>query len=177
MRRRPVTYPRSPRRPLSKPNHCQRSSMAFNPSTGLGAKLSPVATANTGLRPPSRETRAIPQGWPEGIEMLWVQARPRGVPAHLWNQFVADCSAFLHSSDNGARRAASLGWDQFSLFGCSRRSPVLDVGHAGLLWVLRGGQILKLHRDWADYVQAGTFRTYHRRRINTAQVTLPWLLQ
>jgi hypothetical protein len=82
--------------------------------------------------------------------MLRVQARPREVPAHLWHQFVGDCSTFLHSTDNWARRAANFGWDQFSLFGCSRRSPVLDLGCAGLLWVLRGGLILRLYRDWAE---------------------------
>jgi hypothetical protein len=147
-----------------------------NPSTELGARLSPAAGA-TKLRPQCWEIGAIPLEWPDGIERLRVQARPREVPAHLWRQFVADSSAFLHSSDNGVRLAAILGWDQFSLFGCSRRSPVLDVGHAGLLWVLRGGQILRLHRDWAEYVQAGTFRTHHRRRVDLAQVTLPWLLR
>jgi hypothetical protein len=95
-----------------------------------------------------------------------VQARPREVAPLLWHQFVQDCLSFMHySADNWAGRAASLGWDQFSLFGCSRQRPVLDLGCAGLLWVLRGGQILRLYRDWAEYLQAGTSHTYHRRRV------------
>lgn len=148
-----------------------------NPSTGSGVKLSSVAAANTGLSPECGQIGGVPREWSESIRQLRFQARPREVPAHLWNPFVADCSTFLSSTDNWACRAANFGWDQFSLFGCSHRSPVLDLGCAGLLWVLRGGLILRLYRDWAEYVQAGTSRTYHRRRVDPARLTLPWLLR
>lgn len=144
--------------------------------TGSMVKLS-VAAANTGPSPECGQIEGILREWSECIRQLRPQARPRQVPAHLWNQFAADCSTFLYSTDNWARRAAILRWDQFSLFGCSRRSPVLDLGCAGLLWVLRGGLIQRLYRDWAEYNQPGTSRTYHRRRVDPAQVTFPWLLQ
>jgi hypothetical protein len=36
------------------------------------------------------------------------------------------------------------------------------------LWVLRGGRILRLYRDWVEYVQADTSHTYHHRRVVTA---------
>jgi len=162
--------------PITKPE--SRPAIIYgDANSNTGTKLSPVAAANTELRPKSREIRGIPREWSESIGQLPFQARPQEVPAHLWNQFVADCSTFLYSTDNWAHRAANLGWDQFSLFGCSRRTPVLDLGCAGLLWVLRGGLILRLYRDWAEYVQAGTSRTYHRRRVDLAQLTLPWLLR
>jgi len=148
-----------------------------NPRAELGAKLSRVAGAHTGLRPAFVEIGGIPRQWSEGVERLQVQARPREVAPHLWRQFVQDCLSFMHSADNWAGRATSLGWDQFSLFGCSRRRPVLDLGCAGLLWVLRGGQILRLYRDWAEYLQADRSHTYHRRRADPAQVTLPWFLR
>ena len=147
-----------------------------DPSNGSGVKLSSAA-ANTRLSPEYGEIGGIPREWSESIGQLPFQTRPREVPAHLWNQFVADCTTFLHSTDNWARRAANLGWNRFSLFGCSRQSPVLNLGCAGLLWVLRGGLILRLYRDWAEYVQVGTSRTYHRRRVDLAQLTLPWLLR
>ena len=37
--------------------------------------------------------------------------------------------------------------------------------------------ILRLYSDWAEYVQAGTSRTYHRRRADPTRLTLPWLLR
>jgi len=131
-----------------------------NPRAELGSKLSRVAGANTGLSPAFVEIGGIPRKWSEGVERLQVQARPREVAPHLWHQFVEDCICFMNSTENGARPAASLGWDQFSLFGCSRRRPVLDLGCAGLLWVLRGGQILRLYRDCAEYLQAGRSHIY-----------------
>jgi hypothetical protein len=140
-----------------------------NPRAELGAKLSRVA--------PFVEIGGIPRQWSEDVERLRVQARPRQVAPHLWHQFVQDSFSFMHSAENWAGRAASLGWDQLSLFGCSRQRPVLDLGRAGLLWVLRGGQILRLYRDWAEYLQADRSHTYHRRRVDPAQVTLPWCLR
>ena len=126
---------------------------------------------------PFVEIGGIPRQWSEGVERLRVQPRPREVAPHLWHQFVQDCFSFMHSAENWPRHAASLGWDQLSLFGCSRQRPVLDLGCAGLLWVLRGGHIVRLYRDWAEYLQAGTSHTYHRRRVDPAQVTLPWFLR
>ena len=148
-----------------------------DPRAELGAKLSRVAGANTGLSPAFVEIGGIPRKWSEGVERLQVQARPREVAPHLWHQFVEDCICFMNSTENGARPAASLGWDQFSLFGCSRRRPVLDLGCAGLLWVLRGGQILRLYRDCAEYLQAGRSHIYHLRHVNPALITLPWFLR
>jgi hypothetical protein len=88
-----------------------------NPHAELGAKLSRVA--------PFVEIGGIPRQWSEGVERLQVQAsRPREVSPHLWHHFVQDCFSFMHSAENWPRRAASLGWDQLSLFGCSRRRPV-----------------------------------------------------
>ena len=48
-----------------------------------------------------------------------------------------------------AERAAELGWNARALFGCHRNSPLMHLGTAGLLWVINGGKLLELHRDWA----------------------------
>jgi hypothetical protein len=82
----------------------------------------------------------------------------------------------LLTSERWAQRAVDLGWDAFVLFGCSRRNPRVDLGCAGLLWVVGGGGIIRLQVDWAEIEpSAGPRRTYHRRRMDPSVVTVPWL--
>lgn len=48
-----------------------------------------------------------------------------------------------------------------------------------LLWAVKGGRLIELHRDWAVIeipVQARQ-RTFHRRNVDPAKITLPWLKQ
>jgi hypothetical protein len=86
---------------------------------------------------------------------------------------VDDCTNFVSSS--WAERAAALGWDDVSLFGCRRNHPLSYLGSAGLLWVLNGCRLIELHRDWAviDLPVNKSQRIFYRRRVE-AGITLPW---
>src|SRR5207344_3156978 len=42
------------------------------------------------------------------------------IPPHRWRQFLSDCNNFLTGGENWAGRAAELGWNAASLFGCRR---------------------------------------------------------
>src|SRR5262249_55263369 len=97
---------------------------------------------------PSIVAPRIPSSWIEGVGHLSQRRAPRDVPPHRWRQFVSDCTKFLASS-GWAERAAALGWDTVALFGCCRHRPLDRPGGAGLLWLINGGRLVELHRDWA----------------------------
>src|ERR1700730_2187610 len=40
------------------------------------------------------------------------------IPPHRWRQFLSDCNNFLTGDENWAGRAAELGWNAATLFGC-----------------------------------------------------------
>ena len=111
---------------------------------------------------------------PQGIE-----GDCRHVPRHRWRQFVEDCNKFLRPSENWAERAARLGWDAMALFGCAPKRPLDYLGSAGLVWAINGGRLLELHRDWAviDVPVHGSQRTFSRRNVDAAKITLPWAKQ
>jgi hypothetical protein len=78
-----------------------------------------------------------------------------------------------------AERAAGLGWDAMALFGCAPKRPIDYSGSAGLLWVITGGRLVELHRDWAviDLPVNRSQRIFYRRNVDPAKITLPWLKQ
>jgi hypothetical protein len=57
--------------------------------------------------------------------------------------------------------------------GCCRHRPV----GAGLLWAINGGRLVELHRDWAvfELAENGSRRIFERRRVDAANVRLPWI--
>jgi hypothetical protein len=128
----------------------------------------------------ARERRGtIPVDWVQGVACLDSDRPPNDVPRHRWRQFVGDCKNFLSSSENWANRAAGLGWDAMALFGCAPKRPLDYLGSAGLLWAINGGRLLELHRDWAviDVPVHGSQRTFYRRNVDPAKMTLPWTKQ
>ena len=130
-----------------------------------------------GQRVAASESRPLVQEWIEGIECLDYVRCPAAVPLIRWHLFLGDCHSFLSSSGNWAERAAALGWNALVLFGCHRSRPLEHLGSAGLLWVINGGNLVELHRDWAviERQQDKSRQVYHRRRQDEAQVTLPWI--
>ena len=66
-----------------------------------------------------------------------------------------------------------------ALFGCAPKRPLDYFGSAGLLWAINGGRLLELHRDWAviDVPVHGSQRTFYRRNVDAAKITLPWAKQ
>jgi hypothetical protein len=89
---------------------------------------------------------------------------------------VDDCARFLSLSEGWAERAAQLGWDAMSLFGCAPRRPLDYSGSAGLLWAVNGGKLVELHRDWAviDVPVHTRQRIFYRRHVDPAKISLPW---
>jgi hypothetical protein len=122
------------------------------------------------------ESRGIVHQWIEGVLRLEYVRCPPVVPLIRWHLFLGDCHSFLSSPEKWAERAAALGWNALALFGCYRTRPLEHLGSAGLLWVINGGKLVELHRDWAviERAQDRSRQVYHRRPLNAANVTLPW---
>jgi hypothetical protein len=80
-------------------------------------------------------------------------------------------------SSGCAERAAALGWNGLALFGCCRHRPLDRPGNAGLFWAINGGRLVELHRDWAvfELAENGSRRIFERRRVDAANVRLPWI--
>jgi hypothetical protein len=116
----------------------------------------------------------IPIVWVEGVASLDDRDPPSDVPRHRWRLFVDDCKRFVAS--DWAGRAAQLGWNAMSLFGCAPKRPLDYSGSAGLLWALNGGRLVQLHRDWAviDVPVNRSERVFYRRNVDVAKITLPW---
>jgi hypothetical protein len=122
------------------------------------------------------KNRCVVQQWIDGIHRLDHVRCPTAVPLIRWHLFLGDCHSFLSSSENWAERAAALGWSALALFGCHRTRPLEHLGSAGLLWVINGGNLVELRRDWAVIEREGGSRhIYHRRPLDTPNVTLPWI--
>jgi hypothetical protein len=74
-------------------------------------------------RSAAREPRVpIPTDWVEGVASLDDRDPPSDVPRHRWRLFVDDCKRFVAS--DWAGRAAQLGWNAMSLFGCAPKRPL-----------------------------------------------------
>jgi hypothetical protein len=88
-------------------------------------------------------------------------------------RFIDDCGRFL---DGGwASRAAELGWGSLDLFGCDRERPFARVDRLSLLWLLKGGTIVELHRDRAILqTETGAAQTYRRRPVEVGRVVPAW---
>jgi hypothetical protein len=67
------------------------------------------------------------------------------------------------------RLQSTIKWD--------RERPFARVDHLGLLWLLKGGAIVELHRDRAVVQTAGGIRqTYWRCPVEVGRVVLAWEL-
>ena len=121
--------------------------------------------------------RRIPSSWLDGVARLDHHRPLTDIPPHRWRQFLSDCNKFLTGGENWAGRAAELGWNAASLFGCRRARPLAHPGGAGLLWAIQGGRLVELHRDWAviELAANGSRRVFERRRVDAGNVTLPWI--
>jgi hypothetical protein len=127
--------------------------------------------------PAESKSRGIVRQWIEGVQRLEYVRSPPAVPLIRWHLFLGDCHSFLSSPENWAERAAALGWNALALFGCYRTRPLEHLGSAGLLWVINGGKLVELYRDWAviERQQDKSRQVHHQRRQDNAHVTLPWI--
>jgi hypothetical protein len=116
-----------------------------------------------------------PKAWAEALARLDPNKPPGDVPPRRWLRFIDDCGRFL---DGGwAERARALGWGPLDLFGCDRERPFARVDHLGLLWLVKGGAIVELHRDRAILeTESGVCQTYRRGPVEVGRVVLAWEL-
>jgi hypothetical protein len=146
-----------------------------------GRRPSPECAADRTAEyaPTEPRERRIPIHWIEGVARLYKRRAPIDIPMHWWRQFLGDCANFLDPRNNWAGQASNLGWDTQAIFGCCRSQPLGFLGVAGLLWVINGGKLTELHRDWAVVEPAadGSRRIHHRRHAVSANITLPWRLR
>jgi hypothetical protein len=157
----------------------QASTSADLPVTETAAEATHVnaekeVSAKDSIDIASRKS-CVPIGWTIGVAALDRHSPPTDVQPHRWECFVDDCVRFLAAEENGAERAATLGWDDLALF-AARTRPLDHQGSAGLLWHVNAGRIVELHRDWAviERTEDRSRRVYHRRRPDPRNVTLPW---
>jgi hypothetical protein len=98
--------------------------------------------------PADVRARRIPSSWIDGVARLDHHPPFTDIPPHRWRQFLSDCNNFLTAGENWAARAAELGWNAATLFGCRRARPLAHPGGAGLLWAINGGRLVERLRLW-----------------------------
>ena len=127
--------------------------------------------------PADVRARRIPSSRIDGVARLDHHRPLTDIPPHRWRQFLSDCNNFLTGGENWAGRAAELGWNAASLFGCHRARPLAHPGGAALLGAIQGGRLVELHRDWAviELAANGSRHVFERRRVDAGKVTLPWI--
>jgi hypothetical protein len=140
-------------------------------SEGAAGEPSSVHSSAQTLKPGEDRDPAV-LSWVSLIGQLDDSRPPAGIPVLRWATFLTDSHVFLNSP--WAHRAARLGWTAADLFGFSPVQPLIQLGRAGLLWVLNGATMVELHRDWVLIDVSGCQRVVNRRRIDERGVVLPW---
>ena len=106
----------------------------------------------------------IPDEWLAGAARLPTLARTRDYPAPAWRQLMIDAERFL---DLWGTQAASLGWQDWELFGCHRRAPWGRIQGMGLVLLLRGKEVAALTATEAVlHGEIGARQTYRRKPRN-----------
>src|SRR3984893_5936513 len=70
--------------------------------------------------PPDVRARRIPSSWIDGDARLDHHLPLTNIPQHPWRQFLSDSNKLLTAGEKGTGRAAELGWNAATLFGCRR---------------------------------------------------------
>jgi hypothetical protein len=153
----------------------QLSKAGVGTADTYAAASSGIRHAQTSQGRATPESR-IPWEWTKGVARLDYHRAPIDVPLHRWRQFIDDCNHFLNNNEGWAQRAAELGWDAISLFGCNSAGPLSYLGDAGLSWFVAGGKLVRLDRQYAVIAINGAEQVFHRRP-NSNRVTLPWWLR
>ena len=99
---------------------------------------------------------------------------PTCVPRHQWDLFTTDCAKFFDPRAGWRDRAIALGWTAANLVGCHPRP--LDYPGSGLLWRVRGGRVLAIHKEWAVVHLSGAERVVHKTPPRHSFV-MPWDLR
>jgi hypothetical protein len=96
--------------------------------------------------PADVRARRIPSSWIDGVARLEHHRPLADIPPHRWRQFLSDCNKFLTGDENWAGRAAELGWNAASLFGCHRARPTGSKQVKGQRWSRLSEQIFRVDK-------------------------------
>ena len=131
------------------------------------------------LWPPDSEALpalpGVPAAWLHGVARLGPLPPPRDYPPLEWRQLSVDARRFLEL--RGAQ-AASLGWQDWELFGCHRRAPWHRLDGMGLVPALQGRELAALTTSEAVMRTARGAHLTHRRKyhdpLHPAERCLVW---
>lgn len=82
----------------------------------------------------------IPRLFAEAFARLQ-QSCPAGVPEARWRQFIDDGGLFL---DRWGAEALEFGWTVRDVFGLDHGKPLARLDRMGLVWLLKGRQVVAL---------------------------------
>ncbi len=117
----------------------------------------------------------VPREWAEGFTRLRAMRRPPNIPQARWQRLIDDAGRFM---DHWAPKAAALGWDTASVFGCYQTSPDARLDAAGLVWLIGGHDIVAIGPDAATLRTAtGATQTYRRRPFHEPGRVAAWELE
>ncbi|MBM3535854.1 MAG: hypothetical protein FJX60_22820 [Alphaproteobacteria bacterium] len=117
----------------------------------------------------------VPREWAEGFARLQVIRPPSGIAIWRWQQVVDDAGRFL---DGWATQAAALGWRMLDVFGVHPEKPVERFDAAGLIWCIRGGEVIAIAETTAKLrAPSGAVQTYNRRDPEHPEAVAVWTLE
>lgn len=100
-------------------------------------------------------------------------ACPAVVRTDRWQQLVGDASRFLGQLGHDA---AAAGWDTASLFGVHTEKPAERLDYSGLIWLLRGNDVVAICPKTARIrTRSGATQSYQRQSRPTG--VLLWELR
>jgi len=115
----------------------------------------------------------VPREWAEGYAGLDPDQVPSDVPPRRWALFIDDVGRFLDGPF--CQTAAHLGWGPYDLFGADAVRPFARIDQMGLLWLIKGNELIALAADTAVIDVSGQRLTY-RRRAHQPGCVLAWEL-
>lgn len=117
----------------------------------------------------------VPREWAEGYARLQVVRPPAGIAVWRWQQVIDDAGRFL---DAWATPAAALGWKTSDVFGVHGAKPVERFDAAGLVWLLRGAEVVAIAEMTAKVKTAsGAVQTFSRRDPEHPEAVAIWSLE
>src|SRR5262249_45582132 len=103
---------------------------------------------------------------------------PIAVGLLLWRQVIEAADGFMVA---WASKAATLGWDTASVFGCSAIAPEDRLDLAGLIWFIEAGDKITAMSETAAVIRkkSGSTQTFRRSRPEAVgdRVVCAWELE
>lgn len=114
----------------------------------------------------------VPREWAEGYARLQVARPPAGIANWRWQQVIDDAGRFL---DRWAGHAAALGWRTLDVFGVHDEMPAERFDAAGLVWCVRGAEIIVITGKTARLKTAsGAVQTFARHDPKHPEAVAIW---